>query len=401
MPERLWRIIRTLTRPRSVTRKSRAILVIVSLLTAAGCSAKSDFKEARNLDTPEAYEAFLDKHPDNQEYSPEAKKRLEELSFRQAQTKNTFEAYALFAKRFPYGPYAREAQRAAEDIRAGELGIHLYRTQPADFYEKVDSRRLPYRILVRSLSPELAGSDYIERKWYVELVRRGLFVPMDPQRTYRVSPDLTLHVRESVIVLCVTPLALVEAEVRVKGTTVRKYRIAAGHIEKYLLYEIFKDQPLYDPLFRAGRKDAQAVDERFERRRHKLPLKGSLAVEFDLPQQAPESDQQMIREFVAFLKALPICETFFAYPRGRPSNRLFDQRLYLSVDQELHYPRASRGWSTAGSSVDWTALNTKWILKDRDYFFKKMTLDLLDLLGDSDAPTPWSHGLNRKRVASG
>ena len=373
-------MIRGLTRPRAVTRKGYTTLTLVFLFTVAGCSAKSDFKEARSLDTPQAYEEFLDKHPDSKEYSPKAKKRLEELSFREAQKKNTHEAYALFVKRFPYGPYAQKAQRAAEDIRADELGIHLYRTLPPDFYERVDSRRLPYRILVRSLSPDMAGTDYVERKWYVELVRRGLFVPMDPQRTYRVSPDLTLHVRESVIVLCVTPLALVDAEVRVRGTTIKQYRIAAGHIEKYLLYEIFKDRPLYNSIFRAAREDAQALDERFEKRRQELPLKGSLAVEFDLPQQAPESDQQMIREFVEFLKELPICETLFAYPRGRPLDRLFDQRLYLSIDQELHYPRASKGWSTAGSSVDWTGLNAKWILAEREYFFKKMTLDLLDLL---------------------
>ena len=378
--KRLWKMIRGVTRPRAVTRKSYTTLTIAFLFTVAGCSAKSDFKEARSLDTPEAYEEFLDKHPDSKEYSPKAKKRLEELSFREAGEKNTYEAYALFVKRFPYGPYAQKAQRAAEDIRADELGIRLYRTLPSDFYKRVDSRRLPYRILVRSLSPELAGTDYVESKWYVELVRRGLFVPMDPQKTYRVSPDLTLHVRESVIVLCVTPLALVDAEVRVRGTTIKRYRIAAGHIEKYLLYEIYKDHPLYDSLLRPPREDVQALDERFEKRQQELPLKGSLAVEFDLPQQTPESDQQMMREFVEFLKELPIYETLFAHPRGRPSNRLFDQRLYLSINQELHYPRASKGWSTAGSSVDWTGLNTKWILADREYFFKKMTLDLLDLL---------------------
>jgi hypothetical protein len=398
---RPWKMIEGVARLRPVTPKGCTTLALVLLLTVTGCSAKSDFKEARSLDTPEAYEEFLDKHPDSKEYSSTAKKRLEELFFREAMKENTYEAYARFVKRFPYGPYAQKAQRAAEDIRADELGIHLYRTPPSDFYGWVDSRRLPYRILVRSLSPELAGTDYLERKWYVELVRRGLFVPMDPQKTYRVSPDLTLHVRESVIVLCVTPLALVDAEVRVRGTTIKRYKIAAGHIEKYLLYEVFKDHPLYDSLLRARRKNVQALNERFEKRLKKLPLEGSLAVEFDLPQQATESDQQMIREFVKYLKELPICETLFAYPRGRPSSRLFNQRLYLSIDQELHYPRASKGWSTAGSSVDWTDLNTKWILADREYFFKKMTLDLLDLLEASDAPPSRSRGLERKRPAPG
>ena len=37
-------------------------------------------------------------------------------------------------------------------------------------------------------------------------------------------------------------------------------------------------------------------------------------------------------------------------------------------------------WRSAGSSVDWSDWNTKWIMEDRDYCFRKMTLDLLDLL---------------------
>ncbi len=386
MPQRGSRTGGERTRTAVTVRRRGNVLCLLCLFGVAACSAGPDFREARRLDTPEAYQAFLQKHPDNKDYSPKAEKRMEELAFQEARRQNTYEAYLRFLKRFPYGASAKWAQQAAEEVRAEELGIHLYRSQPLDFYEWVDNRRLPYRILVRSASPEPAGAGHVERKWYEELVRRGLFVPLDPQKTYRVSPDLTLHVRESVAVLCVTPLALVDAEVRVGGTPVKQYRIAADHIEKYLLYEIFRDHGLYDPLLRASEEAVQAVNERFEKRRRGLPLEGSLALEFDLAQQAPESDQEMMREFVAFLKEVPISERLFAYPRGRPPNRLFDQRLYLTVDQELHYPRASKRWSTAGSSLDWTAWNTRWILENKDYFFKKMTLDLLDLLAAPDTP---------------
>ena len=185
------------------------------------------------LDTPEAYEAFLDKHPDDPEYSPKARKHLERLSFEEARKQDTFQSYRQFLKKFPYGKYSTRAQQAAEDIRARELGIHLYRRQPPDFYDWVSSRRLPYRIMVRSSSPDPAGTRHLEGKWYSDLVRRGLFVPMDPQKTYRVSPDLTLYLRESVVILCSKPLALVEAEVLVRGNTVQTYRIAGDYIEQY------------------------------------------------------------------------------------------------------------------------------------------------------------------------
>ncbi len=380
MKENGWKTTGHFATPRVSARRNCAALLFIFLCAAVGCSVKPDYQEARALDTPEAYEAFLNKHPDDKEYSPKARKHLESLSFEEALKKDTFGGYTQFLKKYPYGKYTVRAQQAAEDIRASELGIHLYRRQPPDFYDWVSSRRLPYRIMVRSSSPDPAGTRHLEGKWYSELVRRGLFVPMDPQKTYRVSPDLTLYLRETVVVLCSKALALVEAEVRVRGNTVQTYRVAANHIEQYLLYEIFKDQDLYDPLFRAPQEAVRTVEERFEQWQKKLPLEGSLALEFEITQQASEEDQATIREFVDFLRELPLYEGFHAYPRGRPLTRVTSRRLYLGVNQETRSPQASMRWRSAGSSVDWSDWNTKWILEDRDYFFKKMTLDLLDLL---------------------
>jgi hypothetical protein len=381
--ENRLKCMRTLAPPGIAHRRYFAALLLLFLFGAAGCSVKADYQEARSLDTIEGYEAFLEKHPDDLDYSQKARKHRERLYFEEARKQDTFAGYKEFLRKFPYGKYAARANQAAEDIRADELGLRLYRRLPPDFYDWVSSRRLPYRILVRSSSPEPAGTRHLERKWYSELVRRGLFVPMDPQKTYRVSPDLTLYLRESVVILCSRPMALVEAEVRVRGNTVRTYRLAADHIEQYLLYEIFKDEHLYDPLFRDSKEAVRDVEARFERLRKRLPMEGSLALEFEITQQALEEDQEMIREFVAFLNGLPLYEGFHAYPRGQPSTRVTSQRLYLGVNQETRAPQASLRWRSAGSSVDWSHWNTKWILEDRDYCFRKMTLDLFDLLTDA------------------
>ena len=88
----------------------------------------------------------------------------------------------------------------------------------------------------------------------------------------------------------------------------------------------------------------------------------------------------MIREFVDFLEELPLYESFHAYPRGRPPTRVTSRRLYLGVNQHNQSPQASTRWHSSDASVDWSDWNTKWILQDRDYCFRRMTLDLLDLL---------------------
>ncbi len=370
------------------TRKHGRLLgcLLALLLVLGGCYARSDFEKAQALDTPEAYRQFLKEHPDKKDYVRKAKRRLEELCWREAEKQNTYEAYVEFLEAFPFGKYAAPAERRAEEIRAEELGIHFYRSLPDDFYTWVDGRRLPYRLLVQALNPEKQAARYIERKWYEELDRRNLFLPLDPDKPCPVTPDLTLYVRETVITLCIYPRALVEAEMKVGGETVKTYRVAGDHIEKYLLYEIFKDEALYDARLRPTPGEIRAMEQRFEAARRGLPRPGSLVIEYDVSQQATKADQEMVREFLSFLEDFHPYRGFQAYPRGHPPRHMQPTRLYLGVDTEIHAPYVRIPRRPATRTVDWRGWNSERILQDRDYYFKKMTLDLLELLAEEPSP---------------
>ena len=64
MPERLEKTARVPAGRRTCMRW-RLLLLLVLLFSAVGCAAQRDYQEARDLDTPEAYEAFLKEHPDH------------------------------------------------------------------------------------------------------------------------------------------------------------------------------------------------------------------------------------------------------------------------------------------------------------------------------------------------
>ena len=362
-------------------------LLLLVLITVAACAARRDYNEAVLQDTVEAYGEFLHKHPDKKKYSTPAEVRLEMLSFNEATRQDTFPAYIDFLKKFPSGKFSQLADKRAEEIRAKALDIHLYRSLPADYYDQVSTRELPYRILVRSSDTRGEISDHLERKWYDELVRRDLFLPMDPRKTYPVRPDLTLYLRESVIRLCRSPLTLVEADVWVGDQKVKSYRIAGDRIDQYLLYEIFRDRGIYDALFRIPDNEKKVVADRFERFRKEMPRPGSLAFEFEVRQDASAWDEEATLAFVGFLKEQPLYDDFTVYPRGQPPDHPYLQRIYYRTDPEIHAPYVREKWSTAGPLKHWNRWNSKWILQERDYFFKMMTLDLLDLL-DAHPPNP-------------
>lgn len=365
-------------------------VLAASLCFSASCTARKDFRAATEQDTVEAYTRFLQEHPEKSSYASLARKRLEELSFQEAQKANTFAAYMNFLGRFPLSPFAPEARRRAEDIRSAELGIRLYRTPPAEFFDVVASRALPFRIQVLSLNTDERERKRIERKWYEELLRRGLFLPMDPAKVYPFSPDVTLRVRESTLDLCGNPYVLVEAQAIVRGRAVRSYRVAAERIEKYLLYEIYRDASSFRDLLWIAPQERKRVEEAFRNLRAAAPLKETVVLEFELDQQSAQWDQEMVRGFLDFLKEARLCENLFAYPRGSPLSPAEGVRLFLRVDSNSHSPSLYRQWTPAGSGPDWSAWNSAWILEDKDYFFKRMALDFAALLAEPGKPKPRS-----------
>ncbi len=371
--------------------KAGALLCLLLLLLPA-CSIKKDYLQAEETDTVEGYQAFIDESPKRykhqKKYVKKAEVRLEELTFEQVCEENTYAAFTEYLEKYPVGEFSLSAHRKGEELRAEELGIKLYRAVPRDYFEKVKSEYLPYRVLMLCSDQQGKLSDEIGMNWYRDLKTRDLFIPMSPEESYPVNPDFTIRLRQGVIYLCGRPKAFAEAEVQVNGKTVKTYRVAANRVEEFLLYEIFCDRELYDSLLGISEEERKAVSDRFERLRKELPKFGSVAFEVDLRQDAYNWDREMTLEWSLFLKELQPYETFTTYLRGQPPDSAYRQRVFLRVDREIHAPFVRTQWSTVGPLKRWNAWNTKWIITDQDYFFKKLTLDLVKFLQGDVEPLP-------------
>ncbi len=344
------------------------------------------------MDTIEGYRSFLEQHGKKEKYADPAAQRLEELAFEQASREDTHAAYVAFLRDHPTGRFSSRAAMSAEDRRAEELGIRLYRALPNDYYEKVNTWHLPYRILVRASATQGEPPSEIEMSWYTDLVRRDLFVPMHPRKTYPVSPDIIMTVQQAVIYPGARPWAYVEAETWVRGTRVKSYRVAAwSRAENALLYEIFRDRLYYDALLGIPEEERRNVHARFEELKQSLPRQGSVALEVDIRQDASRWDREMALGFSAFLSALNPYEEFITYQRGRPPDKTSRRRIHLRVDPEIHAPFVRTIWTSVGPGLNWSAWNSKWIATEKDYFFRKMTLDLTSFLEESGPHSP--HGV--------
>ncbi len=94
--------------------RSLVILFAISLLALTSCSReKSDWRSAQAADSPEAYQQFVDEHPDSSHVAT-ARERLQQLAeekdWRAAAASDTRQAYEHFLAQYPAGKWAKEAQ---------------------------------------------------------------------------------------------------------------------------------------------------------------------------------------------------------------------------------------------------------------------------------------------------
>ena len=89
-------------------------LLVGQLLFLVGCATpKKDWEKAQRLNTIEAYEEFLQKHPDS-EFAYEAKHKIEELAWEKVRQKDSINAYENFLQKYPKSKFVTEARHRIE-----------------------------------------------------------------------------------------------------------------------------------------------------------------------------------------------------------------------------------------------------------------------------------------------
>lgn len=96
--------------------KKLLVLAFLFFFVFFSCSPeKKDWKKAESENTIEAWEAFLERHPEGT-LADEAKLRKEKISLEIAQSINTIPAYKEFLEKYPQGPMADKAQLKIEKL---------------------------------------------------------------------------------------------------------------------------------------------------------------------------------------------------------------------------------------------------------------------------------------------
>ena len=99
---------------------SGAVLLLVVSLTISGCSRERiDWKSAEAADTQEAYNHFLERHPES-ELATQARNRLTQLAedkdWQRASASDTADSYKQFLVQHPTGKFAEEARIRMENF---------------------------------------------------------------------------------------------------------------------------------------------------------------------------------------------------------------------------------------------------------------------------------------------
>jgi len=114
--------------------------VLFAAMLLAGCD---NFHAVQQADTIEAYEAYLQAHP-NSRMRFQAVTRLEELYLDRAKEEGTLEAYDAYFERFPEGSYLERAKKEREDLLYGwtidQNTVEAWEKYLAE-YPKADKKR--------------------------------------------------------------------------------------------------------------------------------------------------------------------------------------------------------------------------------------------------------------------
>ena len=105
-------------------------LVLATFLSLAACA--NPYEEAKKADTIEAYEKFLQEHPDDGKANI-ARQRLAELKLAEVKKTGTLEAYDAFIKEFPKGKAYQEAMKERKTLLVDQATT----TDTAEAWQKV------------------------------------------------------------------------------------------------------------------------------------------------------------------------------------------------------------------------------------------------------------------------
>jgi len=111
--------------PTMITFQAGRAVLAAALLTVAGCSGEQqDWRAAEAAGTSEAYQHFLEQHPDS-ELAGKARERVgefaEERDWQQAMKVGTPEAYKSFLAAHPSGRWSQEARIRIESYALGSI----------------------------------------------------------------------------------------------------------------------------------------------------------------------------------------------------------------------------------------------------------------------------------------
>jgi len=87
---------------------------LLCLAVLWGCES-GDFEKARSEDTVEAYQEYLENHPEG-ENADRARHRIERLSYERARDEGTVEAFRRLLQEFPEGELAERAREQIESL---------------------------------------------------------------------------------------------------------------------------------------------------------------------------------------------------------------------------------------------------------------------------------------------